>query len=218
MAILFTQYWDVIPGKFDEYSAFITHEYNPTLERLGINLVGGLLRGGGGRARIVAVATVDEQDYLRKILATEEYRMSQQTAMTWSGNITASFGSPPAGSSKDPTGSKRGSGNSTSTTICSGEGGRALSLCQGRVSPGNGRTEGPDYRRLAAGHRQRPRNLAECTGAKHCRHCQGHRHLRVQKTGPDPKNNYATDYSSRILAPTGRIEVPYLMSEMMKSF
>jgi hypothetical protein len=32
------------------------------------------------------------------------------------------------------------------------------------------------------------------------------------------KNEYATDYSSRILAPTGRIEVPYLMSEMMKKF
>ena len=32
------------------------------------------------------------------------------------------------------------------------------------------------------------------------------------------KKSYATDYSSRILAPTGRIEVPYLLREMMKSF
>jgi hypothetical protein len=32
------------------------------------------------------------------------------------------------------------------------------------------------------------------------------------------KNEIATDYASRILAPTGRIEVPYLMSEMMKKF
>jgi hypothetical protein len=32
------------------------------------------------------------------------------------------------------------------------------------------------------------------------------------------KNEMATDYASRILAPTGRIEVPYLMSEMMKKF
>ena len=32
------------------------------------------------------------------------------------------------------------------------------------------------------------------------------------------KKDLITDYSSRILAPTGRIEVPYLMREMMKGF
>jgi hypothetical protein len=32
------------------------------------------------------------------------------------------------------------------------------------------------------------------------------------------KNEYATDYSSRILASTGRIEVPLLIGEMMKKF
>jgi hypothetical protein len=31
-------------------------------------------------------------------------------------------------------------------------------------------------------------------------------------------SNYATDYSSRILAPTGRIELPYLLGKMMKGF
>ncbi len=56
MAILFTQYWDVIPGKFDEYSGFVTHDYNPTLERLGIKLVGGYYVAVGEGPRIVAVA------------------------------------------------------------------------------------------------------------------------------------------------------------------
>jgi hypothetical protein len=31
-------------------------------------------------------------------------------------------------------------------------------------------------------------------------------------------SNYVTDYSSRILAPTGRIELPFIMGEMMKGF
>jgi hypothetical protein len=31
-------------------------------------------------------------------------------------------------------------------------------------------------------------------------------------------SNYVTDYSSRILAPTGRIELPYILGEMMKGF
>ena len=38
MTILFTRSWDVIHGKFDEYSEFMTNQYNPTLEKLGINL------------------------------------------------------------------------------------------------------------------------------------------------------------------------------------
>ncbi|GEM_PF-5985226 len=32
------------------------------------------------------------------------------------------------------------------------------------------------------------------------------------------KNNYATDYFSHILVPTGRIEVPHLIQDMMESF
>ena len=32
------------------------------------------------------------------------------------------------------------------------------------------------------------------------------------------KKNYATDFSRKILAPTGRIEIPFFMKEMMKGF
>jgi hypothetical protein len=32
------------------------------------------------------------------------------------------------------------------------------------------------------------------------------------------KTTYVTDYHSRILAPTGRIDIPYFMQEMMKGF
>ncbi|MGC8605839.1 MAG: hypothetical protein ACP5VS_19410, partial [Desulfomonilaceae bacterium] len=32
------------------------------------------------------------------------------------------------------------------------------------------------------------------------------------------KKNFATDFSSRILAPTGRIEIPTLMENMLKNF
>ena len=81
MAILFTQYWDVIPGKFDEYSSFVTHEYNPTLQNLGIRLVGGYYVAVGEGPRIVAVATVDETENLRQTLSSREYRdLSDQIA------------------------------------------------------------------------------------------------------------------------------------------
>ena len=51
MTVLFTQSWDVIPGRFDEYSEFMTNEYNPALGRMGIHLLGWLLRCSGSRAK-----------------------------------------------------------------------------------------------------------------------------------------------------------------------
>ena len=66
MAILFTQYWDVIPGRTDEYSSFITHTYIPSLQKMGIQLVGGYYVAVGEGPRIVAVATVDETENLRQ--------------------------------------------------------------------------------------------------------------------------------------------------------
>ena len=63
-----------------------------------------------------------------------------------------------------------------------------------------------------------PKILAECTGrtmvdiAK-CIDSDIFRKL-VRKL----KKNFATDYNSRILAPTGRIEIPSLIRDMMKGF
>ena len=74
MAILFTQYWDVVPETFDEYSGFVTQEYIPTLERLKIKLVGGYYVAVGEGPRIVAVAAVDEAEDLLQALASQEYR------------------------------------------------------------------------------------------------------------------------------------------------
>jgi hypothetical protein len=63
-----------------------------------------------------------------------------------------------------------------------------------------------------------PRILAEGTGRNIVDIAQAIDTSLFRKLVRTLKNNYATDYSSRILAPTGRIEVPYLMSEMMKKF
>ncbi len=75
MTSLFTQYWDVIPGRFDDYSAFVSKEYIPAMERLGLKLLGGFYVAVGQGPRIIVVGTVEEQDYLRRILSTEEYRI-----------------------------------------------------------------------------------------------------------------------------------------------
>ena len=59
MTILFAQNWDVRPNKFDEYSAFVTNEYNPALEKLGLELLGGYYVAVGEGPRITAVVTIE---------------------------------------------------------------------------------------------------------------------------------------------------------------
>ncbi len=63
-----------------------------------------------------------------------------------------------------------------------------------------------------------PRMLAECSGRSiediaKCIDTDLFRRL-VRKL----KKDYATDYASRILAPTGRIEIPSMLGQMMKGF
>jgi len=70
--------------------------------------------------------------------------------------------------------------------------------------------------RLAIG--SGPRTLAECTGKNIENIAAAINTSEFRRLARTLKKSYATDYSSRILSPTGRIEVPFLMGEMMKSF
>ena len=36
MTILFSQSWDVVPDKHDDYATHVSNQYNPGLEQLGI--------------------------------------------------------------------------------------------------------------------------------------------------------------------------------------
>ena len=63
-----------------------------------------------------------------------------------------------------------------------------------------------------------PRTLAESTGRTMEQIAAALDTSAFRKLVRTLKKHYATDYSSRILTPTGRIEVPFLMREMMKGF
>jgi hypothetical protein len=70
--------------------------------------------------------------------------------------------------------------------------------------------------RLAIG--SGPRMLAEGTGRNIEQIAQAINTSEFRQMVRPLKKNYATDYSSKILAPTGRIEIPFIMKEMMKGF
>jgi hypothetical protein len=219
MTILFTQYWDVIPGKFDEYSSFITTEYNPAMDRLGIKLLGGFYVAVGEGPRIVAVATVEESDYLRKILATDEYRLISAKLWTfvwkYSSKLWVSSGRVVEGPYNIQVGAWK---FNQYYNVLPGMETEHYRFVKDECLPGLKQLGVPitGAWRLVIG--DGPRILAECTAknivdiAKAIDTSEFRRLVRVLK------KTYATDYSSRILAPTGRIEVPYIMREMMKGF
>jgi len=219
MTILFTQYWDVMPGKFDEYSSFVTNEYNATLNKLGLKLLGGYYVAVGQGPRIVAVATVQEHDYLRKILATEEYRVLfdklLQVVWKYSSRLYVSSGRVMEGPYNIQVGAWK---FNQYYNILRGKEEQHYRFVKDECIPGMKELKVPitGAWRLLIG--DGPRILAECTGrnivdiAKCIDTSEFRRLVRALK------KHYATDYSSRILAPTGRIEVPYIMSEMMKGF
>jgi hypothetical protein len=219
MAILFTQYWDVIPEKFDEYSGFVIQEYNPTLNRLGIKLVGGYYVAVGEGPRIVAVATVDDAENLRQALASREYRVvsNRLLSLVWkySSKVWVPTGRIQEGPYRIQTGVWK---FNQSYNVLRGKEEEHRRFVKEECLPGMEELKVPitgGWRLVIGGG---PRILAECTGRNIVDIAQAIDTSLFRKLVRTLKNNYATDYSSRILAPTGRIEVPYLMSEMLKKF
>src|SRR5512137_619345 len=74
MTVLFTQHWDVAPGKENAYSDFVMTYYNPTLEKIGIKLVGGYYVAVGMGPRVIAVGVTQSLHELEQALSTEEYQ------------------------------------------------------------------------------------------------------------------------------------------------
>lgn len=219
MTILFTQYWDVLPGRFDDYSAFISNEYVPGLNRLGIKPLGGYYVAVGQGPRIVAVATVEDQDYLRKILATNDYRLLAAKLLSlvykYGSKLWVSSGRVIEGPYHIQTGAWK---FNQYYNVVPGMEDEHYRFVKEECIPGMKELRVPITGgwRLVIG--EGPIILAECSARNivdiaKCIDTSEFRRL-VRRL----KKYYATDYSSRILAPTGRIEIPYMLSEMMKGF
>jgi hypothetical protein len=219
MAILFVQYWDVRPGKLEEYGSFISSHYNPALKALGIRLVGGYHVAVGEGPRIVAVATVDEADNLRRTISSREYRelagRLSEHVWRYSNRVYVPVGRTENTPYVIQTGVWK---LNHYYNVLHGMEEEHVKFVRAEVIPIMERLHVPvtGAWRMALG--SGPRMLAECTGRSLAAISEAIQSDNFRKIARDLKDKYATDYSSRILAPTGRIEVPYLLSEMMKNF
>ena len=219
MTILFTQYWDVNPGEYDEYSKFISEEFNPGLEKLGVTLVGGFYVAVGSGPRILAVAAVRNDMGLLAALSSRDYRILSTRLMKYIYN----YGSKvwiPTGMFRDKTFNiQTGAWKFNQYyDIVPGKEDEHNRFVREEAIPTMKELGMPVTHgwRLSIG--TGPRILAECTARTFVNIAEAIDTAEYRKLSRTLKKQYTINFSSRILSPTGRVEVPYLIKGMMKGF
>lgn len=219
MTVLFSQHWDVAPGKQNTYSDFVMTRYNPTLERLGIRLVGGYYVAVGMGPRIIAVGVTQGLHELEQALATDEYNDVTNRLMEfvthYHSKILAPTGRVPMGDYRIQTGIWK---LNQYWNLIPGMEEEYTKFIKEDHLPTMEKLGVPVVGgwRVVVG--SGPYLISEASArgivdiAKAIDTNEFRRVVRKLKT------TYVTDYHSRILAPTGRIDIPYFMQEMMKGF
>lgn len=219
MIVLYNQHWDLIPGKEEAYTQFVIDKHLPTMKKIGINMVGGFHVVVGGGPRITAAGVVDAFQKLQKALETEEYEKItaelQQYVIHYDSRILK------------PTG--RVKPHKYSIQLGVWKFNQYFNIIPGRekeyaefVLKDHLPTIEKLGIKMTGGWRvvvgSGPTIVAEGTAASIVEIAKAIEAPEFSRITKVLTSNYVTDYSSRILAPTGRIELPYLMEKMMKGF
>jgi hypothetical protein len=70
---LFVTYWDVVDHKEKEYEQFILKSYLPTCKKIGLRMLGGYYVVVGAGPRIVGISTAENPSRFQEALISEEY-------------------------------------------------------------------------------------------------------------------------------------------------
>lgn len=79
MSMLFIQTWDIAEGKLDEYSKFISEVHVPETTSMGFIPVGGYYVEIGVGPRIIAVHSIDDYDALSTIITKKQFKRLTDT-------------------------------------------------------------------------------------------------------------------------------------------
>lgn len=220
MSVLFTQSWDPIPGKFDEYSNFISLYYNPTLEKLGFQLVGGYYVVVGEGPRIIAVSTVKDLQSLQETLISKAYQELNNQLLQYVWKYTNKILVP-----YDPKFNPESYRVQTGVwrfniyyNVLRTVQDQHHQFLQDEFIPTMEQLKLPvtSVWRMVVG--SGPRMLLECTGKDFVNIAKAIDTIEYRKIIRTIRIKHVTDYSSRVLAPTGKIEIPYLTDSMLKNF
>lgn len=74
MSLLFIQYWDVVPGRENEYAQFVNNAYLPEIATLGFIPVGGYYVEVGFGPRIIAVFSSESLNDISRIITGKDFK------------------------------------------------------------------------------------------------------------------------------------------------
>ena len=74
MSVLFTQNFDIIQEREEEYGEFMSRSYMPRMDAIGLNTVGGFYVEIGFGPRVLGVHAVQSMEKLSSILTSKEYK------------------------------------------------------------------------------------------------------------------------------------------------
>jgi hypothetical protein len=219
MAVLFNQHWDLAPGKQQAYSDFLMTHYNPTLNKIGIKLVGGYYVTVGMGPRIIAVGLAQTLNELEGALASPEYEDITNRLMEFVTHYHSKI--------LIPTGRVRMDGYKVQTGLWKFN--QYWNLIPGMAKEYSEFVT-TDFiptiesigLQVTAGWRvvvgSGPYILAESSAPSIVDIARAIDNDEFRRVMLKLKTTYVTDYHSRILAPTGRIDLPIFMKEMMAHF
>ncbi len=219
MAVLFNQHWDTAPGKQEAYSDFLMRYYNPTLEKIGIKLVGGYYVTVGMGPRIIAVGLAQNLHQLEEALASAEYEEITNRLMEFVTHYHSKILIPTGRVKMDDYKVQTGLWKFNQYwNIVPGMAQEYAEFVTGDYIP----TLEKVGLVVAAGWRvvvgSGPYILAESSAANIVDIARAIDSDEFRRVVRKLKALYITDYHSRILAPTGRIDLPNFMKEMMAHF
>lgn len=215
---LFVQQWEILKGKGAEYTDFILRRHLPAMQKLGLNVIGGFHVIVGSGPRISAVSLANDFLDLQKTLESEEFIEVTKELHAYISNYTSALlrdtGRVPMKVYGMEVGTFRynqyyklvhGTEKEYTDFLIS-EYIPALMELGIRIKAEWQVLIGTGLRILLEGVTASVIDIGQAITT------DAFRTLRRQLL-----SNYAVNYSSRILAPTGRVEVAYLLGEMMKS-
>ena len=220
MAVLFNQHWDIRPGKSEAYSDFVMTHYNPALEKIGIKLVGGYYVTVGMGPRIIAVGLAEGMRELEAALASAAFEEITDRLMEhvthYHSKILTSTGRVKMDGYKVQTGLWKfhqywniapGMDKARYAEFITRE------FVPGLEKSGLGVTAAW---RVVVG--SGPYILGECSAANLVDIARAIESDAYRAAMHKLLGDYVVDYHSRILAPTGRVDLPIFLKEMMAQF
>lgn len=215
---LFVQQWEIARGKGAEYTDFVLRKHLPISAKIGFNMIGGFHVMVGSGPRISAVALADDSVQLQKAIESEEFlaltKELQEFVYGYTNAILRSTGRVDTKGYGIEVGAWR---FNQYYKLIYGTEAKYAEFLKNRYIPEIEKLGirikaewqvllGTGLRLLLEGVTTNLVDVAQVIIS------DKFRNLRRELL-----SNFAANYSSRILAPTGRVEIAYLLGEMTKS-